>query len=260
MIVRQAAHVLDLLEYFAQVRKPSNLAEISAAMGWPRSSTFNLLKTLAQRGFLYEPQPRAGYYPSPQWMSLLQTILETEVLPEGLYNAVEEVAKATGETVAIAAPAGTNAVFLHVVESPAAVRFSAQVGYQVPIHATSSGRALLAQYSPRERAAVLKKIRYEKYSPRALMSAEQVEAEIKRAEKRGWHENIEGHAADLIGVALPVEVGVRRLSIVVGGPTGRLRSRIPEIAGMLKRALKRHLGGYDGARARPETPARAARS
>ena len=53
MIVRQAAHVLDLLEYFLHVKEPSNLADISVAMGWPRSSTFNLLTTLSQRGFLY---------------------------------------------------------------------------------------------------------------------------------------------------------------------------------------------------------------
>jgi hypothetical protein len=33
MIVRQAANVLDLLEYFARTRKPANLAEVSASMG-----------------------------------------------------------------------------------------------------------------------------------------------------------------------------------------------------------------------------------
>jgi DNA-binding IclR family transcriptional regulator len=241
MIVRQAANVLDLLEYFAQVKKPSNLAEISAALGWPRSSTFNLLTTLAQRGYLYEPRPRGGYYPSPRWSALLQGISESELLPEGLCDAVDEVAKATGETVAVAAPAGTNAVLLYVVESPAVIRFSAAVGYQIPMHATSTGRALLAQYSPRERASVLKKTRFDKYARRSLMNAEQVEAEIKRAATRGWHENIEGHSAELTGVALPVGLRDRRLSIVVGGPTSRMRRQIPQIAATLKRALKRHL-------------------
>src|SRR4026209_1149542 len=98
MIVRQAANVLDLLEYFAQVKKTSNLAEISSALGWPRSSTLNLLTTLAQRGFLYEPRPRGGYYPSPGWITLLQSIAETELLPEALCRVAEEVARETGET------------------------------------------------------------------------------------------------------------------------------------------------------------------
>jgi DNA-binding IclR family transcriptional regulator len=152
-----------------------------------------------------------------------------------------EVARETGETVAIAAPAGTNTVLLYVVESPSVVRFTADVGHQVPIHATASGRALLAQYSPSERASVLKKVTYRKFSTRSLMSAAQVEAEIKRAATRGWHENLEGHAADLAGVALPVGLRDRRLSIVVGGPNGRMRNRTAQIAATLRRALKRHL-------------------
>jgi len=241
MIVRQAANVLDLIEYFAKTRKPANLAEISAALGWPRSSTFNLLTTLAQRGFLYEPRPRAGYYPTARWASLLQRIAEIELLPDELCRAADEAARVTGETVAIAAPAGANAVLLYVVESSEVVRFTAEVGYQLPIHTTSAGRALLALYSPAERASLLKKVRFEKYTDRSVTNAKDVEAELKRAATRGWHENIEGYAADLVGVAMPVELTDRYLSIVVGGPSNRMRPRIPQIAATLKRELKRHL-------------------
>lgn len=55
MNVKQAANVLDLLEFFARHKRPATLAEVAKAMEWPRSSTFNLLGTLASRGFLYEP-------------------------------------------------------------------------------------------------------------------------------------------------------------------------------------------------------------
>jgi IclR family acetate operon transcriptional repressor len=241
MIVRQAANVLELLEYFARVKRPATLADISVAMGWPRSSTFNLLTTLAQRGFLYEPRPRAGYYPSLRWMSLLQTIAATEQLPEELCQTVDEVAQTTGETVAIAAPSGINAVLVYVVESAQLIRFSAEVGYQMPIHATAGGRALLSQYSDRERATVLKKVKFLEYARRSLTSADQVEAEIKRATLRGWHENIEGFASDMVGVALPVmALRDRPLSVVVGGPSTRMRRQTPQLAAILKRALKRY--------------------
>jgi IclR family transcriptional regulator, acetate operon repressor len=239
MLVRQAANVLDLMEYFAQVKKPANLGEISAALGWPRSSTFNLLSTLAQRGYLYEPRPKAGLYPTSRWTWLLRDITDPELLPEQLCRAAGEVARLTEETVAIAAPSGSSAVLLYVVESPHVVRFTAQVGYQMPMHTTACGRALLAQYSPAERAAALKKVRYEKFAERSLLDSKQVEAEIKRAAARGWHENINGYATDLLGVALPVGLPDRCLSIVVGGPTSRLRQNIPQIAATLKRELNR---------------------
>jgi IclR family transcriptional regulator, acetate operon repressor len=243
MIVRPVAHVLELLEYFAQVNRPSSLAEITTAMGWPRSSTFNLLTTLAQRGFLCEPRPRGGYYPSPRWDSLVQKIAATKLIPEGLRDTAAEVARATGETTAIVAPAGSKAVFVYVVESSAAIRFSPQVGFQLPIEDTSSGRALLAQYPPRERTAVLRNVRFDKQTQRTMMNAEQVEAEIKRAATRGWHQNIGTFMPDLTGVALPVGLEDRYLSIVVAGPTIRMRQRIPKIAATLKGALRRHSSG-----------------
>src|SRR3546814_2253803 len=101
MLVRQAANVLDVLEYFAQTKKPASLAEISAALGWPRSSAFNLLTTLAQRGYLYEPRPKAGFYPTPRWQWLLRDIADLDLLPAPLCEAADEVARLTGETVAV---------------------------------------------------------------------------------------------------------------------------------------------------------------
>ena len=73
MIVRQAAYVLDLFEYFAQRRQPATLAEVAEHFGWPRSSTFNLLTTLSEKGYLYEPRPRAGYYPTPRWLAVAKS-------------------------------------------------------------------------------------------------------------------------------------------------------------------------------------------
>jgi IclR family acetate operon transcriptional repressor len=200
-----------------------------------------LLTTLAQRGFLYESRPRGGYYPSPRWLSLLQGIAESEVLPEYLRKAVDEIASVTEETVAVAAPAGIYMIFLYVVESSAAVRFSTQVGDQMPIHSTAGGRALLAQYTQRERVSVLKKIKFDGDIPKSYSNAERVEAEIRRAATRGWHENVGGYAPELSGVAVSIGLHERRLAVVVGGPTSRLRNRIPQIAATLKRTLRRHV-------------------
>lgn len=116
MIVKQAAHVLDLFEFFAQHRQPANLVEISEHFNWPRSSTFNLLTTLLEKGYLYEPRSRAGYYPTPRWLTIAKTISDVEPLPEWTHSLIAELSADTGETAAIAAPAGTMAVFIDVIE------------------------------------------------------------------------------------------------------------------------------------------------
>jgi IclR family acetate operon transcriptional repressor len=241
MIVRQAANVLDLLEYFAKTRRAASMAELSSSLGWPRSSTFNVLTTLAQRGYLYEPRPHV-FYPTPRWMSVLQSICEAEVLPEVLCTAVDNLAVETGETVAVAGSVGVNSIYLYVAESAATIRYSAPVGTQMPIHATAVGRALLAQYSPAERLSLLKKVSvFEQYPNRwAPRNAEDVEADIKRAVTRGWHENVGGMSTDHTGIAIPAALVGRRLAIVVAGPTGRMRKRVAEIAASIRRAIKTH--------------------
>src|SRR5436190_22050235 len=116
MLVKQAANVLDLMEFFARTKAPATLSEIAVEFGWPRSSTFNLVGTLTERGFLYEPVPRGGYYPTPRRLALAQSIAEAEPLPGNVHGFLGELMRATGETVSIAAPAGTFAVLLDVVE------------------------------------------------------------------------------------------------------------------------------------------------
>lgn len=239
MHVRQAANVLELLEFFARRQRPATLAEISDELGWPRSSTFNLVGTLADAGFLYEPRGRRGYYPGPRWLVLAQKVAAAEPLPAAVQALAEAVAAETGETTAIGAPAGSSASFVHVTESTHSVRYFAQVGDRVPIQASSVGRALLAQYTPRERQALYRRIEFERYSGTTPMDAEAIEAELAQAQARGYHQSDQEYLPDLVGVSLPLPLPERRLSIVVAGPVSRCLQRRAGIAEIMQAALRR---------------------
>ncbi|MCW5579793.1 MAG: IclR family transcriptional regulator [Luteimonas sp.] len=234
MHVRQAANVLELLEYFAARKHPATLAEISDDLGWPRSSTYNLVTTLVDAGFLYEPQVRRAYYPTRRWLVLAQDAADAEPLPEALHELAVAVARATGETTAIGAAAGTHASLLDVVESTHAVRFFARVGDRIPIHASSLGRALLAQATPAERKALYRKLGFERYSDTTPLSAEAVELALREADARGYHQSDSEFLPDLAGVSLPLPFPARRLAVVVAGPVSRCLDRRAEIARVMR--------------------------
>ncbi|MBI5265069.1 MAG: IclR family transcriptional regulator [Bradyrhizobium sp.] len=240
MIVRQAANVLEILEYFARTKKPATLAEIADHFGWPRSSTFNLLTTLSEKGYLYEPRPRAGLYPTPRWLAMARMVSEVEPLPEWTHALIAELSAETDETSSIVAPSGVMAVFIDVVESKSAIRYFATIGHRVPIHATSSGRALLLQYSPEERDALYRKIEFKQYGPSTPISIEAVEAELRKSIERGYCQSFADFSRDLAGVAMPLPIGNRRLSVVVAGPEFRIGTRIPEIAALIAKLIERH--------------------
>lgn len=239
MRVRQAANVLELFEYFAQSREPATLAQIADDLGWPRSSTFNLVRTLAEDGYLYEPQKRGWFFPSPKWVVLAQGLADADPLPSRLCGLVDAVSAETGETTAIGGISGLSAVFLYVKESRQPIRYFAEVGSTVPIHASSAGRAILAQMDKKERDAIYRKLKYDRWSDTTPISAEQVEDRIRQAVDRGWHQSDSEYIADLAGVAMPVSYGNRRLSIVVAGPVSRCLARRDDMAAAMKRVMNR---------------------
>ena len=64
MSVKQISNLLSLLEHFSQVKKPLSVKEIVEEFGWPRSSAFNIVNTLVDSGYLYQPVHRGGYFPT----------------------------------------------------------------------------------------------------------------------------------------------------------------------------------------------------
>jgi len=237
MTVRQAANALQILEYFADRLKPATAAEIAADLGWPRSSTFKLVGTLAAMGFLYEPRARSGYYPSPRWLELAERVARADPLPPELHALVRNLVKETGETALIAAPSGEQAIFLEVQESSQPVRYFASAGDHVPIHASSAGRALLEQMSEEERSRIYRKASFERFSATSPMTGEAVERELLEARERGFHQSNAEYVPDLAGVALPLPWRGRRLSIVVVGPVSRCLGKRARIAEIIRRQI-----------------------
>ena len=239
VIVKQAANVLDLIEYFAAQRRPATLAEIAKHFDWPRSSTFNLLGTLAARGYLYEPRARGGYYPAPRWDALICEIESAQPIPPELHDMLAKLSATTNETAVLAAPSGAHALFLDAVESPHAVRYTALPGKLVPLHVTATGRALLSQMTPEDRAGILRKATFKRYTDTTLMTAAAVEHEIAAAQKLGRFEGRGEYTVDLGGVALPLTLPGRQFAVLVAGPMSRISHRIPEFAKVIQAALAR---------------------
>ena len=142
MHVKQISNLFALMDYFVRARKPLSVREIVDAMSWPRSSAFNIVETMVECGYLYQPVARGGYYPTTRWMELARDLSESQPLPESVHRLLVELMNQTGETLSLAAAEGANVVLLDVVEPQAVIRYTANVGQRMPIHLTAAGRAM----------------------------------------------------------------------------------------------------------------------
>jgi len=242
MAVKQIENLLDLLEFFADRQRPATLADVVSHFDWPRSSAFNILSTLSEQGYLYEPRARAGYYPTPRWSQLAAGFAQGEPIPGRLIRVMMELAAETNETVCISAPSGLHAVFLDVIESPASIRYAAQPGKRVPIHATASGQALLSQYPENSLDVLLRKVNFERYGPGTPISSDEVLAQIETGRRRGWFQSASHFSPDLGGVAVPVADNSRIFGITIAGPLFRVGDKAEHHAILLHKAIDRIFG------------------
>lgn len=240
MIVRQVANALKMIEYFAQRKEPLTLAELVEEFQWPRSSTFNLVTTFVENGYMYEPGPRGKYYPTPKWLAMANAIDEAEAIPESLYALIRNLVKSSGETVFIGAFSGTHAVIIAAIESDAELRYSAFVGKKLPILDTATGRAILAQCSEEERLSVVKRVNRERGKAPVDDRLKYVEADIAEGLKRGWFQVLKTYTPDIGGVSIPLDLHGRKLSITIAGPVFRIENRVKSLGKQLKEAVSRY--------------------
>lgn len=242
MQIRQVENVLDLLEFFADRGRSASLAEVAEHFDWPRSSTYNLLSTLSSRGYLYEPSGRGQFYPTPRWQVISQRISAAEPVPEEILKLGRALRDTTSETVCLGAAAGMSVVFLEVVPSPARIRYAAESGQRVPIHSTASGWSILSQWTPGQRAALLRKVEFERYGSGTPMSVDAVEDRIRIGLHRGWFKSASSYSVDVGGVSVPLVVADRIYAITVAGPLHRVEAIMPDIAVQMHDAIRSHLG------------------
>ena len=129
------------------------LHEVSAQLEAPKSSLLPLLRALTARGYLAQG-PRRRVSPRPAGLRAGRAAGRPR-LAEVARPALVELMRRTGETVFLGTLAATAAVvFVDKVESEQIIRYAAGVGDRRPLHATSSGKAILAYLPPEQREKI----------------------------------------------------------------------------------------------------------
>ncbi|HUX25118.1 MAG TPA: IclR family transcriptional regulator C-terminal domain-containing protein [Burkholderiales bacterium] len=229
MNVKTAGRTLDLFEAFARAGKPLSLSQLARAMDTPVSSCFGIVRTLEARGYLYEVKARAGFYPTKLLFEHARAIAGRDPLAERFVPRLEKLRDQTGETVLLAKRLERQAVYLEVLDSVHSIRYSPKVGEFRPLHASASGKALLGSLAPALRDELLRGVKLPRVTSRTITSRAALAADLAQAQARGWYVTRGETVADLMAVAVPIELNGETYSVALAGPMHRMET-----------ALKRH--------------------
>jgi DNA-binding IclR family transcriptional regulator len=245
-LVQSVDRALSVLEIIGS-RGEAGVTELAAELGVHKSTAFRLVAALERRGFVEQLVDRGKYRLGWGIVRLAgATAAQLDLTQEGR-RTCQELAAELGETVNLAILDGERAVNVCQVRGAAAISASNWVGRGTPLHATSSGKVLLAHAPEPVRKAVLAE-ELERYTEATLTDPDALQRELDEVVRRGWGTTSEEYETGLNAVAAPVRDadGLVMAALSASGPSYRFAvASFPEVAARLVAAadeLSRRLG------------------
>ncbi|HEV3169397.1 MAG TPA: IclR family transcriptional regulator [Actinocrinis sp.] len=153
--VKSADRTVELLELLSRTGEPLTLSEIHRELSYPKSSLFVLLRTLVARGWVETDRRGTGYSIGVRALLVGTSYLDRDPVIRAATRVLEQLRAEVDETVHLARLDGSDVVYLASRESAHQLRLTSRVGRRLPAHATSLGKALLAERTDAEVDALL---------------------------------------------------------------------------------------------------------
>jgi len=204
----------------------------------PVSTCHSVFKALYQRGFLYFDSARNAY-PTRRLWSLAREIDDNDPVVHRLEPELMKLRDKFDETVILGVRHDNSVIYLLVLESTQAIRYSCQPGERKPLHSSSIGKVTLGAMSSDELDAWFHAAKFQKVTDHTITSATRLMADLVKSRTRGYYVTEGENVSDVMAVAAPLRIGSTTFGVAVAGPTQRLAKKEAAIGKMLIRELKR---------------------
>lgn len=196
--VQAVDRAVGLLNAVAAAPSGRVLADLAAECGLNRSTAWRLLATLEHHGLL-ERDPASNRYSVGFTISQLATNAGTDGLVRLAHPVLERASAETGETANLAVAQRTGLTYVDEVVPPL-VLSARWLGRNVPIHATSAGKAFLAWLPESEVASILS-VPLAGYTPATRTDEQYLRDELRQIRERGYSVSTGELESSVYGVA-----------------------------------------------------------
>ena len=223
-LIQSVDRALRILECFSRKESELGVTEIANRLDLHKSTTFGILNTLENRGYLCQ-NPENGKYKLGLKLFELGKLVEygmdlrTSSLPY-----LKKLVDKYGETAHLAMRDGDQVIYIDKVEGESGIKMSSQVGKRAHVYCTGVGKAVLAFMPEKDVEEIIKNIKFHQFTYNTITDSNKLKEELKEIKKRKYCIDNEEIEVGLKCVAAPimnyknVSVG----SISISGPTSRM--------------------------------------
>lgn len=210
-LVKSAQRVLQILEYFDEIRRPASIIMIAEALDFPHSSTTALLRSLVAMGYLSFNSRTRLYQPTEQISLLGSWISPLFVQAGNVQRLVENLSEITGLNAALVACNQNDIQCIFSSRRHDTVHFPMRVGEERPIFRSSFGSLFLATRNDSEISFLVRS--FNAYvPPNGRINPEEFLSSVERARRDEYVVGYES-GLELIGRRLPGFCAARPLAI-----------------------------------------------
>jgi DNA-binding IclR family transcriptional regulator len=219
-----AVRAIRLLKSFTRAQPERTLGELSAAHALTKTTAHRLLSALESEGLVGRDAQTGSYRLGPAALALGLDALQSHDLRARARPLLERLAAETGETATLEVLHDGMVLILDEVAGPHVLSSSGHVGTRWPLHATSTGKVLLA-FQPVALAALARPLARHTRSTITDMTA--LARELARVRERGYAIVVGELEEGFNAVAVPVRdaLGAVAGALSLGGSAARLGRR-----------------------------------
>jgi IclR family transcriptional regulator, KDG regulon repressor len=233
--LKVVAKTLRVMEVMASLGHEVRLTELARALKFPKATTFRILFTLGQLGYVeqdagtgtYRLSEKADWSRRDQFRDSLKGIARPYM--ERLLSRFEQ-------TVNLGVLDQDQVLYIDILEGLRSIRMAATVNTYGPLHCTALGKSILAYLPPDECLGILKRRPLARFTANTITLAPQLMHHLSKVRSRGYAVDNEEAERGARCVAVPIFNSENQpaAGMSVSGPTSHIqRSTAREIADVL---------------------------
>lgn len=222
--VQSIARAFAIAEEIARNRDGISLAELSKHVGLHNSTTFHLVKTMVQLGYVSQLPESRKYRIGRRMFTLAAGALDEIELVSVATPVLERLTAETGEYSHFAIRSGDQIVVVAKTAGTGIFQMVDRTGAVRPGHATALGKVLLAALSPVQLERYLDSAELRPFTPKTIVERDALLREIDEVRRKGIAFDDGEFDSEARCVAVPVRDFTGRVAGAIGvsGPMWRL--------------------------------------
>lgn len=183
---RSVRRALDIFEFMLQRGEPLTVAEIVQELRIPKSTAYELARTLTDAGYLERASRDGALFLGRKLYELGMVYRgQVDLLKDGS-QVVEELRDATGETVQLSVLENDMMLVLLKEEGSQPIRIISRVGSRVPVNWAAAGRLLVSDLDDDGLKSLLSRTVRQSPTGRAVTDVNRVIRQIRKFRRQGF--------------------------------------------------------------------------